>query len=167
VCFDFLCNLVCNISHFCINSAKHHTCIIFHVKYPFFLLDFNEPWIFPTDFRKILKSNLMKSLGTRHPFVFKVQYWNKIKHVLHLSQIYVCFKCWQLHAPTFLSFYKYWTDDGPVRQKIFTNIWSTGLHWLRRAPKLHKHILEKHPTTLLTLIVLMWRIGWAHNNARK
>ena len=22
-------------------------------------------------------------------------------------------------------------------------------HWLRRAPKLHKHILEKHPTTLL------------------
>ena len=25
-------------------------------------------------------------------------------------------------------------------------------HWLRRAPKLHKHILEKHPTTLLNYI---------------
>jgi hypothetical protein len=26
-----------------------------HVKYPLFLLDFNETWTFDTDFRKILK----------------------------------------------------------------------------------------------------------------
>ena len=26
------------------------------------------------------------------------------------------------------------------------------MYWLRRAPKLHKHILEKHPTTLLIYV---------------
>ena len=32
-----------------------------HVKYPLFLLDFNETWTFVTDFQKILLSNFMKS----------------------------------------------------------------------------------------------------------
>ena len=29
-----------------------------------------------------------------------------------------------LYAPAFLSFYKYWPDDVPVRPKLVTNIWN-------------------------------------------
>ena len=37
------------------------------------------------------------------------------------------------------------------------------LRWRRRT----KWNSDINPTPCLTLIVLMWRIGWAHNNARK
>jgi len=30
-----------------------------NVKYPLFLSDFNEPWIFPTDFLRMLKYDVM------------------------------------------------------------------------------------------------------------
>ena len=30
----------------------------------------------------------------------------------------------ELHAPEFLSFYKYWPDDGLVRLKLVANIWN-------------------------------------------
>jgi hypothetical protein len=55
VCFDFLYNFFWNISHYKKNWSR--CCLIVHrsaVKYPSFLSDFNENWVFSTYFGKIL-----------------------------------------------------------------------------------------------------------------
>ena len=57
MCFDFLCTLC--LKHLSFSEElteillKMYTGL--HVKYPLFLLDFNEIRILSTDFRKILK----------------------------------------------------------------------------------------------------------------
>ena len=59
VCFDFFYKFVWNTSHSKKNWATYKKCIGFHVKYLFFLSDFNESRIFSTDFRKIFKHQLL------------------------------------------------------------------------------------------------------------
>jgi len=51
-----------NTSHSKKNSAKilSQMCIGFHTKYLLFLFDFNETWIFLTDFQKVFKYNVTK-----------------------------------------------------------------------------------------------------------
>jgi hypothetical protein len=39
-----------------------------HVKYPLFLLDFNETWILSTDFRKILEYQVWLKSSHLEPF---------------------------------------------------------------------------------------------------
>jgi hypothetical protein len=54
----FCTTFVWNISHYEKNWARYDqkcTYIGLHVKYPLFLSDSNETWIFPTGFREILK----------------------------------------------------------------------------------------------------------------
>ena len=57
----FSTTFVWNISHSKKNSARFDkkTHIGPHVKYPLILSDFNETWIFPTDFGKNLKYQIL------------------------------------------------------------------------------------------------------------
>jgi len=62
----FSTTLVCNVNHFSfleeLSKIWTKTYIVFHVKYPLFLSDFNETWNFLTDFFKNMHiSNFMKN----------------------------------------------------------------------------------------------------------
>ena len=54
----FSTTFTCNIYHSKkeLSEIWSKTCISLHVKYPLFLSDINETWIFSTDFRKVLIS---------------------------------------------------------------------------------------------------------------
>jgi hypothetical protein len=66
VCFDFLCNFVWCISHYKkdLREMWWKMCTGLNVYCPLFLPDFNETWIFSTDYVKILKR-----FTTKHSFL--------------------------------------------------------------------------------------------------
>jgi len=65
-------------------------CLSLHVKYPLFLSDFNETWIFLTDFKKYSNSKLQENLSCGSQ-VFLCG-WTDDQANSHCLQLWTCLK---------------------------------------------------------------------------
>jgi len=71
VCFDFLCKfcLKCFSFEEKFSEIWSKAYIGLHVKWPLFLSDFNENWIFSTDFRRIFKCAISRNPTSGSEFI--------------------------------------------------------------------------------------------------
>ena len=97
-CFDFLYNFY--VKHFSFSAECSETLsqmyICLHVKYPFFLSYFSETWNFFTDFRKILKYEILYAVSLSNV--------NKLTPYTSQDTLYAVLPT-APHVPSLLSFH--------------------------------------------------------------